>query len=66
MTSEQEAKLAKMNDLKLLVELAIAFGNNPGFKLDADNRTRVMTIFDSLSLDHLSDYPCNVKERSGS
>ncbi len=65
-TSEQEAKLARMDDLELLCELAIAFGNNPGFKLDADNRARVMTIFDDLNLDHLSGYACASKERSDS
>lgn len=67
-TIQQEAKLANMDDQKLLVELAIAFGNTPDFKLDADNRARVMTIFDCLNLDHLSNYPCSfeVKERDGS
>lgn len=55
-----------MGDQRLLIELAIAFGNSPDVKLDADDRSRVMSVFESLNLDHMSDYPCAAKERDGS
>ncbi len=66
MTKEQEAKLAKMSDQKLLIELAIAFGNTPDYELDEDDRSRVMSVFEGLSLDHIGDYPYSVKEGGGS
>lgn len=66
MTIDQEKLLEKMPDHKLLIELAIAFANTWDYKLDTDQRKSIMTVFDALNLDHLSDYPCNTKEGSGS
>ena len=66
MTDEQERKLYKMDDQRLLCELAIAYGNTMGISFDSDQRKSIMTLFDCLNLDHMNDYPCAAKEGSGS
>jgi hypothetical protein len=66
MTNEQESKLYKMNDQKLLIELAIAYGNTTDADLGSYHRRNVMAIFADLNLDHMSDYPCDSKRKGGS
>jgi hypothetical protein len=66
MTNEQEKKLEKMNDQKLLCELAVAYGNTAGISLDSDKRSSIMRIFDALDLSHMRYYPCESKEGGGS
>lgn len=66
MTEEQFSKLVNMDDQKLLCELAIAYGNTPDADLGGYHRRNLMNIFADLNLDHMRDYPCNVKEGSGS
>ncbi len=57
MTNKQEVKLMKMNDLMLLIQLSIAFGNTPNAKLGSYHRTNLMKIFEDLNLDHIDDLP---------
>lgn len=66
MTDEQGRILYKMDDQKLLCELAIAYGNTTDADLGCCHRKNIMAILADLNLDHINDYPCNVKERSGS
>ncbi len=65
MTDEQKKKLCKMDDMKLLCELSIAYGNTLGADLGSYHRTNLMKIFEDLNLEHINDLPCNVKESSG-
>ncbi|MCP4989349.1 MAG: hypothetical protein GY928_25820 [Colwellia sp.] len=57
MTNDQEIKLIKMNDQKLLIELSIAFGNTIDGDLGSYHRRNLMAIFEDLNLDHINDYP---------
>lgn len=57
MTNEQEIKLMKMNDLMLLIQLSIAFGNTPNAQIGSYGRTNLMKIFEDLNLDHIDDMP---------
>jgi hypothetical protein len=59
MTDEQETKLYKMDDQKLLIELAIAYGNTVDGSLGCCHRKNIMAIFKDLDLDHLVDDPCS-------
>lgn len=63
MTDDQERKLYKMDDQKLLIELAIAFGNTDDADLGSYHRINLLKIFEDLNLDHMKDYPCDVKKR---
>lgn len=66
MTNEQEKKLYKMDDQRLLCELAVAYGNTTDADLGCCHRKNILSIFADLNLDHLSDCPCDTKEGSGS
>lgn len=59
MTDEQEKKLYKMDDQKLLIELAIAYGNTEDASLGCCNRKNILEIFKDLDLDHMVDDPCS-------
>jgi hypothetical protein len=59
-----EAKLYKMDDQRLLCELAIAYGNTDDADLGSYHRRNLMTVFADLNLDHMEDYPCDTKEGS--
>ncbi len=63
MTDEQEVKLMKMDDQQLLIELAIAYGNTPDADLGDYHRTNLLKVFADLNLDHMCDYPCEVKRK---
>ncbi len=64
MTEGQYSKLINMDDQKLLCELAIAYGNTTDADLGSYHRQNLMHIFENLKLDHMNDYPCDVKEGS--
>jgi hypothetical protein len=57
MTDEQERKLYKMDDQKLLIELSIAYGNTTDADLGSYHRRNLMAIFKDLNLDHMVDWP---------
>jgi hypothetical protein len=59
MTDEQEKEIYKMDDQKLLIELAIAYGNTDDADLGSYHRRNIMTIFKDLNLDHMVDDPCS-------
>ena len=64
MTDEQEQKLYKMGDQRLLCELAIAYGNTPDADLGCCHRKNIIAVFANLNLDHMRGYPCDAKEGS--
>ena len=66
MTDEQGRKLYKMDDQRLLCELAIAYGNTIDANLGCCHRKNIIAVFADLNLDHMNDYPCDAKEGSGS
>lgn len=66
MTDEQERKIYKMDDQKLLVELAVAYGNTPDADLGSYHRRNLIAVFADLNLDHLDDIACDAKKGGGS
>jgi hypothetical protein len=66
MTDEQEKKLYKMKDQKLLIELAVAYGNTEDVDLGSYHRRNILAIFSDLNLGHLEDCPCDSKEGNDS
>ena len=59
MTDEQEKKIYKMDDQKMLIELAIAYGNTEDADLGTYHRRNIMAIFADLNLDYMVDDPCS-------
>lgn len=59
MTGEQEKKIYTMGDQKLLIELAIAYGNTQDADLGSYHRRNILAIFADLNLDHMVDDPCS-------
>jgi hypothetical protein len=48
-----------MDDQKLLIELAIAYGNTEDGDLGSYHRRNILAIFADLNLDHMVDDPCS-------
>ncbi len=57
MTDKQKEKMENFDDLMLLIQLSIAFGNTPKAKLGSYHRTNLMKIFEDLNLDHMVGLP---------
>jgi hypothetical protein len=47
----------KMDDLMVLMQLSMAFGNTPNAKLGSYHRKNLMKIFEDLNLEHIEDLP---------
>ncbi len=59
MTDGQEIKLMKLDDMQLLIELSIAYGNTENADLGCCHRKNIMAIFTELNtehIDHLTHY----------
>lgn len=65
MTDEQEIKIMKMDDQKMLIELAIAYGNTDDADLGEYHRRNLLAIFVDLDLDHMDAYPSDSKRKDG-
>ncbi len=66
MTDEQKKKIEEMPDLKVLIELAISFGNTENASLRPCHRRNIMEVFEGLNVDHIDDCPHSAKEKEGS
>lgn len=64
MTDEQEVRLMKMKDQKLLIELAIAYGNTEDADLGSYHRKNILSIFADLNVEHIDSYRSD-SERKG-